>query len=72
MFLLSGDQVAELLPRVKRVCSRPFVSIRKRSEMLTCPVSRSLWNTSFFPSGDKDAKPSPAALFVNRRRSRFH
>ncbi len=69
MSLQSGDQVAEL-PRVKCVCSLPSAFITNRSDVLSgSPSARSrlLSNTIFFPSGDKAAKPSPAALSVNRR-----
>src|SRR5262245_13510693 len=70
MFLLSGDQVAEL-PRIRNVCSVPSVFITNRSEVFIGSPSarfRLLSNTIFFPSGDKAGKESEAALSVSRRR----
>src|SRR5262245_8596296 len=68
MFLLSGDQVAEL-PRIRNICSSPLVFITNRSEVLIGPPSarfRLLSNTIFFPSGDNAGKLSVAALSVSR------
>src|SRR5262245_24579597 len=70
MFLLSGDQVAEL-PRIRNICSAPSVFITNRSEVLRGSPSarfRLLSNMIFFPSGDKVAKESTAVLSVSRRR----
>src|SRR5262245_16169822 len=70
MFLLSGDQVAEL-PRIKNLCSSPLVFITNRSEVLIGSPSarfRLLSNTIFFPSGDRTGKASEAVLSVSRRR----
>src|SRR5437762_8164695 len=61
MYLLSGDQVAEL-PRISHICSVPSVFIRNRSEVLWGSVGnrrRLLSNRIFFPSGDKAGKASP-------------
>src|SRR5262249_27770295 len=70
MFLLSGDQVAEL-PRIRNLCSEPSVFITNRSSVLIGSPSarfRLLSNTIFFPSGDKAGNESAALLSVSCRR----